>query len=45
MGVTMDDDNREIALMLSSGGYPVPLFTLGSLWRLNELELLAKGIR
>lgn len=33
--------NRTVGLALSGGGYRATLFGLGSLWRLNELGLLA----
>jgi len=33
---------REFALALSGGGYRATLFSLGSLWRLNEMGLLAQ---
>lgn len=36
----MGDIKKEIALALSGGGYRATLFTLGSLWRLNEFGLL-----
>lgn len=38
----MGDGNKEFALALSGGGYRATLFTLGSLWRLNEFGLLAR---
>ncbi len=38
----MSTINKEIALALSGGGYRATLFALGSLWRLNELGLLAQ---
>ncbi|MBL7062309.1 MAG: patatin-like phospholipase family protein [Dehalococcoidia bacterium] len=38
----MGDRNKEFALALSGGGYRATLFTLGSLWRLNEFGLLAR---
>ena len=34
--------NKEFALALSGGGYRATLFSLGSLWRLNELGLLVQ---
>ncbi|MFC1995137.1 patatin-like phospholipase family protein [Chloroflexota bacterium] len=34
--------NKEYALALSGGGYRATLFSLGSLWRLNEFGLLAQ---
>ena len=34
--------NKKFALALSGGGYRATLFSLGSLWRLNELGLLAQ---
>ena len=34
--------NKEFALALSGGGYRATLFSLGSLWRLNEFGLLAQ---
>lgn len=38
----MKNNNKEFALALSGGGYRATLFTLGSLWRLNEFGLLAR---
>ena len=38
----MENENKEFALAISGGGYRAALFALGSLWRLNELGLLAR---
>lgn len=38
----MNGSNKEFALALSGGGYRATLFTLGSLWRLNEFGLLKR---
>jgi NTE family protein len=35
-------NNKEFAMALSGGGYRASLFSLGSLWRLNEFGLLAQ---
>ncbi|HEX9970605.1 MAG TPA: patatin-like phospholipase family protein [bacterium] len=38
----MSDIKKRIALALSGGGFRATLFTLGSLWRLNEFGLLPR---
>lgn len=38
----MSIESRSIGLALSGGGFRATLFGLGSLWRLNEIGLLAK---
>ncbi len=38
----MSSIKKEIALALSGGGFRATLFTLGSLWRLNEFGLLPR---
>jgi NTE family protein len=38
----MSNIKKEIALALSGGGFRATLFTLGSLWRLNEFGLLPR---
>ena len=40
--VIMALDGRSIGLALSGGGYRATLFSLGSLWRLNDAALLVK---
>ena len=35
-------DGKTLGLALSGGGYRATLFSLGSLWRLNDAGLLGK---